>query len=123
MEAHSSHTKAPASTRKHAPPQHTGNMKSAVIALAVLVTQHVSGFVVGPASVTLARARVSRGTSSAAVEMNAAPKLVPFSKYQGLGNDFILVDNREAEDLMLTAGESADLCDRCVWGASREMYI
>lgn len=37
---------------------------------------------------------------------------VPFSKYQGLGNDFILVDNREAEELMLTPEESKDLCDR-----------
>lgn len=37
---------------------------------------------------------------------------VPFSKYQGLGNDFILVDNRETEELMLTPEESAGLCDR-----------
>lgn len=50
------------------------------------------------------------------VDMSAAQqKLVPFSKYQGLGNDFILVDNREEEEPMITARESADLCDRCVW--------
>lgn len=93
-------------------------MWSSAVALALLGTHHASGFVVGPANGALGKARVRHGASST-VEMSAAgastaPKLVPFSKYQGLGNDFILVDNREEEEPMLTAGESADLCDRCV---------
>lgn len=90
-------------------------LRSAAVALALLGTHHASGFVVNPGSSALGRARV-RHAASSAVEMSAgaAAKLVPFSKYQGLGNDFILVDNREKEEPMLTAGESANLCDRCV---------
>ena len=53
----------------------------------------------------------------------AATKLVPFKKYQGLGNDFILVDNREEEEPVLTAGESADLCDRCATEGSLELLL
>lgn len=37
---------------------------------------------------------------------------VPFRKYQGLGNDFILVDNRQAEEPVLTPEQSAHLCNR-----------
>ncbi len=63
----------------------------------------------------LARGVRCRRASTVAMDAaapTAAPKLVPFSKYQGLGNDFILVDNREEEEPMLSAGESANLCDR-----------
>jgi diaminopimelate epimerase len=35
-----------------------------------------------------------------------------FSKYQGLGNDFILVDNRTQPSPLLTPEQSATLCDR-----------
>lgn len=35
-----------------------------------------------------------------------------FSKYQGLGNDFILVDNRHKGEPVLTPEQSARLCDR-----------
>ncbi|CAM9721552.1 unnamed protein product, partial [Choristocarpus tenellus] len=37
---------------------------------------------------------------------------VSFRKYQGLGNDFILVDNRESKDPQLSPEESEKLCDR-----------
>ncbi|KAG5181386.1 diaminopimelate epimerase [Tribonema minus] len=45
----------------------------------------------------------------------AAPALgfIPhFHKYEGLGNDFILVDNRETADPVLSPEQSAKLCDR-----------
>ncbi|AFY61815.1 diaminopimelate epimerase [Synechococcus sp. PCC 6312] len=35
-----------------------------------------------------------------------------FSKYQGLGNDFILIDNRQQGELYLTADQAKTLCDR-----------
>jgi diaminopimelate epimerase len=35
-----------------------------------------------------------------------------FSKYQGLGNDFILVDNRASAEPCLTPKQAAALCDR-----------
>lgn len=38
---------------------------------------------------------------------------IPFRKYQGLGNDFILVDNRATEEPLLSPTQSAKLCDRC----------
>jgi diaminopimelate epimerase len=37
---------------------------------------------------------------------------VAFAKYEGLGNDFILIDNRDREDPSLTPGESEKLCNR-----------
>lgn len=37
---------------------------------------------------------------------------IAFSKYEGLGNDFILVDDRDRVDPSLTPEESEKLCDR-----------
>src|SRR6056300_1208635 len=39
-------------------------------------------------------------------------RLVEFSKYEGLGNDFILIDDRDKEAPSLTPEESEKLCDR-----------
>ncbi|CAN0102483.1 unnamed protein product, partial [Ectocarpus sp. 8 AP-2014] len=86
------------------------------IALLALGAHHASAFVVAPGAAlgrqgpAAARSAATRcGASTVAM---SATKLVPFSKYQGLGNDFILVDNREETEPMLTAEESASLCDR-----------
>ncbi|MDS3861866.1 diaminopimelate epimerase [Thermosynechococcaceae cyanobacterium BACA0444] len=35
-----------------------------------------------------------------------------FSKYHGLGNDFILIDNRAQRELLVTATQAQQLCDR-----------
>ena len=45
----------------------------------------------------------------AAVSMSAELK---FSKYQGLGNDFLLVDNRSSKTPLATPQQAAALCDR-----------
>ena len=37
---------------------------------------------------------------------------LPFSKYHGLGNDFILVDNRHQPSPVLTPQQAVELCDR-----------
>mmetsp|Transcript_22864 Transcript_22864/g.26063 ORF Transcript_22864/g.26063 Transcript_22864/m.26063 type:complete len:328 (-) Transcript_22864:67-1050(-) len=37
---------------------------------------------------------------------------VEFAKYEGLGNDFILVDDRDKDEPSLTPEQSANLCDR-----------
>jgi len=42
--------------------------------------------------------------------MSAAPLV--FSKYQGLGNDFLLVDNRGADAPLATPAQAQFLCDR-----------
>lgn len=39
-------------------------------------------------------------------------KRVSFSKYEGLGNDFILVDDRDKTEPSLTPEESSNLCNR-----------
>ncbi|KAG1671963.1 hypothetical protein FOA52_013335 [Chlamydomonas sp. UWO 241] len=39
-------------------------------------------------------------------------KNVEFWKYQGLGNDFILIDNRSSSEPMVTPEQAAKLCDR-----------
>mmetsp|Transcript_16484 Transcript_16484/g.25167 ORF Transcript_16484/g.25167 Transcript_16484/m.25167 type:complete len:152 (-) Transcript_16484:659-1114(-) len=41
-----------------------------------------------------------------------ADSSVEFAKYEGLGNDFILVDNRSDEVPSLSPEQSANLCDR-----------
>ncbi|XP_023522285.1 diaminopimelate epimerase, chloroplastic-like, partial [Cucurbita pepo subsp. pepo] len=38
--------------------------------------------------------------------------LLHFVKYHGLGNDFILVDNRDSSEPRITPGQAAKLCDR-----------
>ncbi len=40
------------------------------------------------------------------------PMKITFSKYQGLGNDFILIDNRSQPDLLLGANQAKQLCHR-----------
>jgi diaminopimelate epimerase len=37
---------------------------------------------------------------------------IEFTKYHGLGNDFILVDNRSSSDPCLTPDQAIELCDR-----------
>ncbi len=37
---------------------------------------------------------------------------IPFYKFQGLGNDFVLIDNRSLRKPLLSPEQSANLCDR-----------
>lgn len=37
---------------------------------------------------------------------------IAFTKYHGLGNDFILIDNRQSDRPVLTAAQAQKLCDR-----------
>ncbi|MEM7555551.1 MAG: diaminopimelate epimerase [Cyanobacteria bacterium P01_A01_bin.84] len=37
---------------------------------------------------------------------------IDFTKYQGLGNDFILIDNRSSSEPLVTPGDAIKLCDR-----------
>jgi diaminopimelate epimerase len=38
--------------------------------------------------------------------------MIEFSKYQGLGNDFILIDNRHTQEPIITPEEAVKMCDR-----------
>ncbi|MGL5832069.1 MAG: diaminopimelate epimerase [Waterburya sp.] len=38
--------------------------------------------------------------------------VIEFSKYQGLGNDFILIDNRHAAEPIITPEQAISMCDR-----------
>ena len=38
--------------------------------------------------------------------------VIEFSKYQGLGNDFILIDNRHAAEPIITPEQARQMCDR-----------
>eukprot|EP00775_Hariotina_reticulata_P007720 gene7720-7919_t len=44
--------------------------------------------------------------------MQASGQKITFMKYQGLGNDFILVDNRHSNEPVITPEQAAKLCDR-----------
>ena len=44
--------------------------------------------------------------------MNAAAATLPFSKYHGLGNDFVLVDARSGDAPPMTPAEAEAMCDR-----------
>ena len=46
------------------------------------------------------------------VAVAAAADAVKFYKYQGLGNDFVLVDNRDSSEMKLSSERCAQLCDR-----------
>jgi diaminopimelate epimerase len=59
-----------------------------------------------------ARLMSSSSTFLKATTVQAPPTLVDFSKYEGLGNDFILVDDRDRDTPSLTPEESQKLCDR-----------
>ena len=62
------------------------------------------------ASVVLGSApAVSPPAQPAAGGMSAR---VPFRKYHGLGNDFILVDNRASDELLISEARAVDICDR-----------
>ena len=41
-----------------------------------------------------------------------AASSVPFVKYQGLGNDFILIDNTKTTNPIYTPEEAVKICDR-----------
>jgi diaminopimelate epimerase len=38
--------------------------------------------------------------------------VIPFTKYQGLGNDFVLIDNRAQPEPMLSLEQARQVCDR-----------
>ncbi|GFH59046.1 diaminopimelate epimerase [Chaetoceros tenuissimus] len=68
-------------------------------------------------SLSSANAWVSPSSASRmSTKLNA--EKIEISKYEGLGNDFILVDARDAQDPPLTSEQSAKLCNRnfCVGG-------
>lgn len=89
-------------------------MRSATVLLPFLGGHYVSGFVLGPNAVT----RGQRGLRAEAAWTFPRPtsmsldSSVEFTKYQGLGNDFILLDNRDSENLRITSDQAAHLCDR-----------
>uniref|UniRef100_A0ACD5XMI0 Uncharacterized protein n=1 Tax=Avena sativa TaxID=4498 RepID=A0ACD5XMI0_AVESA len=58
---------------------------------------------------------VSAPRSSAAasfLERRESERALHFVKYQGLGNDFIMVDNRDSAEPKVTPEDAAKLCDR-----------
>jgi len=70
---------------------------------------------VAPSAVRgLASDRVVRraGARRRCVAVAAAADAVKFYKYQGLGNDFVLVDNRDSSEIKLSSERCAQLCDR-----------
>ena len=53
-----------------------------------------------------------RAGARSSVAVTAAADAVKFYKYQGLGNDFVLVDNRDSSEIKLSSERCAQLCDR-----------
>ena len=49
---------------------------------------------------------------SAVAAVAQAQQTIPFMKYHGLGNDFILIDNRQEIEPVLTPAQAEKLCDR-----------
>lgn len=50
--------------------------------------------------------------ASSASPSTSSSNLIEFSKYEGLGNDFILIDNRDRTTPSLTPEQSEQLCNR-----------
>ena len=59
-----------------------------------------------------ARRACARASTPRAVTASAGSTTIEFVKYQGLGNDFILVDNRDSAEVKLSSEASSRLCDR-----------
>lgn len=79
------------------------------MALCLLLSLNLtSAWMSGPLGASL---RPSSSTFRAASSLSSAT-LVEFSKYEGLGNDFILIDDRDKASPSLTPEESASLCHR-----------
>uniref|UniRef100_A0A7S0RW01 diaminopimelate epimerase n=1 Tax=Pyramimonas obovata TaxID=1411642 RepID=A0A7S0RW01_9CHLO len=61
-------------------------------------------------------ARLSFKPAAKRSALRVAPRMsagsVSFTKYQGLGNDFILVDNRDSDTPKVTEEQAVKLCDR-----------
>lgn len=55
---------------------------------------------------------VSSQGVAAAVAQQAETGQIQFAKYHGLGNDFVLIDNRHTTEPVLTPEQSEKLCDR-----------
>ena len=51
-------------------------------------------------------------TSAAMAASASSLRAVKFAKYEGLGNDFILIDDRDKTDPSLTPEQSEKLCNR-----------
>ncbi|NP_001130140.1 diaminopimelate epimerase chloroplastic isoform X1 [Zea mays] len=52
------------------------------------------------------------GAAASFLERRESERALHFVKYQGLGNDFIMVDNRDSSVPKVTPEEAAKLCDR-----------
>lgn len=86
------------------------------VVLWVGFVRDASAFVAGSTCALRRATAAQQQRQAAGSRSNHVPSMnlaqVPFRKYQGLGNDFILVDNRDQDEPVLTARESAHLCDR-----------
>eukprot|EP00252_Welwitschia_mirabilis_P019375 TRINITY_DN445_c0_g1_i1.p1 TRINITY_DN445_c0_g1~~TRINITY_DN445_c0_g1_i1.p1 ORF type:complete len:362 (+),score=56.81 TRINITY_DN445_c0_g1_i1:125-1210(+) len=51
-------------------------------------------------------------SATSPLQTETKKKMLPFVKYHGLGNDFILVDNRDSTEPKLTPEQSVKLCHR-----------
>lgn len=90
-------------------------IKRRVLSLLVSLSSHALAWTTTSSS-SFMRSTASPSSSSALKVATEAPptttRLVEFSKYEGLGNDFILIDDRDRTAPSLTPEESANLCDR-----------
>ena len=48
---------------------------------------------------------------------------VPFVKYQGLGNDFVLIDNSKSNEPIFTPDQAVSLCDRNFGIGAGKQYV
>uniref|UniRef100_A0A6T5Q8N6 diaminopimelate epimerase n=1 Tax=Heterosigma akashiwo TaxID=2829 RepID=A0A6T5Q8N6_HETAK len=55
---------------------------------------------------------LQRPAQNSFFSMSSSADTISFSKYEGLGNDFILVDNRESMEPKITPDQAIKLCNR-----------
>jgi diaminopimelate epimerase len=73
--------------------------------------KHAALSVIFSANLSLAWISSSRQSTLRSTKL-AMSSLVEFSKYEGLGNDFILIDDRDKSSPSLTPEQSEKLCNR-----------
>lgn len=79
----------------------------AAFATPVAITQQITTVPTSTLSISPLRPTIRPNASN-----RKTPTMTAFRKYHGLGNDFVLIDNREAPTPLLSPDQSVSVCDR-----------
>jgi len=83
-----------------------------VFSLVIMAFSSADAWTTSKSNTVVGKARSSPAKLSRTARFGTPANLIEFAKYEGLGNDFILIDDRDKVDPSLTSEESEGLCNR-----------